>query len=63
MRGSSNVTCFGNTGFKLALKSAFDRVDEVRPRATRKESSEMYIYADGFRYFALQPKPDVSGLL
>lgn len=41
-------------GFKSTLKDAFGRVDEVRPRATRKESSEMYLYADGFN-----SQPDV----
>lgn len=46
-------------GFKSTLKSVFGRVEEVRPRATRKESSEMYLYASGF---GVQSKPDISAV-
>ena len=37
-------------------KSLFGRVEEVRPPATRKESSEMYLYAERFS------KPDISAV-
>lgn len=46
------------TGFKSTLKGVFARVEEVRPQATRKESSETYIYATGFN--SVQSKPDAN---
>ena len=36
------------TEFKQDVKKLFERVVEHRPKATRKESSEVFIYASNF---------------
>lgn len=35
--------------FKDKLKTSFDKINEHRPQATRKESAEMYLVAKGYK--------------
>lgn len=41
-----------HTDFKSELKEAFDTVRECRLKVTRRESSEIYIYAEGYDHSA-----------